>query len=201
MTTVINTNPSVFNFDVDGYSDTTKLTQQNFITDKSKFIATMEVTLPMWFRAGDFALEDTIQFDFSKIGGGTFTTDNIQFANLRLSIVDSLPIDAKMQVYFADSTFQVLDSMFTDTQPQIPSAVVDTTTYKIISTSSKTSDAILDNVKIKKIKNTKWALVKASLSTFQYKQNTGLRVKFYNSYKLKYQLSIKAQVKVTDKNF
>ena len=80
-------------------------------------------------------------------------------------------------------------------QPQIPSASVDNSTSIVTSPTAKVSDASLDNAKIIKIKNTKWALVKASLTTAQYAQ--GLKVKVYSSYKLSFNLYIKAQVKVT----
>lgn len=199
MTNVINTHPSVFNFTTSGYSDTSNLKQQNFISDTSKFKATIEVTLPMWFRAGDFSMQDTIAFNFSNIlgNGGTFSSDNIQLAMLRLAVNNGLPIDVKMQVYFADSAYHVLDSLYTSTLPQIPSAMVDNSTSIVTSPTSQVSDASIDNAKILKIKNTKWALVKASLTTAQYVQNPGLKVKIFSSYKLGFNIYVKAQVKVT----
>jgi hypothetical protein len=201
MTTVINTNPSVFNFTASGYSDTANLSQLNFIEDTSKFKATIEVVLPLWFRAGDFSLEDTIDFDFANIlGGGKFSSDVIQLALVRLSVDNGLPIDVKLQVYFTNSLYQVQDSMFTDTQPQVQSGVLDNN-FKVVQNTKKVNDVSFDNVKIKKNINTKKALVRASLTTTQYAQNPGLKVKFYKSYELGFNLYVKAQVKLTNKNF
>jgi hypothetical protein len=149
----------------------------------------------MWFRAGDFSLEDTVAFELPNIQGG-----DIQLAMVRLAIDNGLPVDVKMQVYFADSTFHVLDVMFSDTLPQIPSGVISNTTFKVTSSTSKINDVSFDNVKINKIKKTKWALVKASLTTTDYATKPGLKVKFYDSYKLGFKLYVKAQMKITIKN-
>jgi hypothetical protein len=202
MATVINTSPSVFNFTAGGYSDTANLLQQNFIADTSKIKATIEVTLPMWFRAGDFSLQDTIALDFANLlGGGSFNSDNIQLAMLRLFVDNGLPIDVRMQVYFVNSSYQVLDSLFTGAKPQIPSASVDNITGKVTSHDTLSSDGLLDNAKMLRIKDTKWALVRASLTTAQYATNPGLKVKFYKSYQLAFKIYFKAKVIVSDKSF
>ena len=200
MTTVINTNPSAFNFTAAGFSDTVKLSQLNFISDTSKFKATIQVTLPLWFRAGDYALQDTIAFDFANIlGGGKFSSDAIDLAEVRLTVDNGLPIDVKMQVYFVNSAYQALDSMFIDNQPQVQSGVLDNN-FKVIQNTKKVNDVSLDNGRIKKIKNTKWAIVVASLTTTKYTTNPSLKVKFYKSYKLGFKLFVKAKVKVTNNN-
>jgi hypothetical protein len=199
-TTVINTNPSVFNFTAAGYSDTTKLSQQNFIADSSKFKATIEVTLPLWFRAGDFSLKDTIDFDFANIlGGGKLTSDAIDFAMVRLTVDNGLPIDVKMQLYFVNSAYQVLDSLFTDNLPQVQSAKLGPD-FKVTEATQKVNEASLDNTKVKKIKDTKWALIKASLSTTDYITKPAQKVKFYKSYKLGFKVFVKAKVKITNDN-
>ena len=194
MVNIISTNPSAFNFTADGYSDTTNLKQTNFLADTSHFKATIEVDLPMWFRAGDFSLQDTIGFDFSKISGGDLS---VQLAMIRLAVNNGLPIDVKMQVYFADSLYHVIDSMFVSNLSQIPAAAVDNVTSKVTAPTSNVSDVTLDNAKVLKIKNTKWALVKASLTTAQYLQNPGLKVKIFSSYKLGFNLYFKVQLKIT----
>jgi hypothetical protein len=202
MTTVINTSPSSFNFTAGGYSDTLKLSQQNFIADTSKFKATIEVTLPMWFRTGDFSLQDTVAFDFANIlgSGGKLNSDAIQLAMIRLVIDNGLPIDVRMQAYFTNSSYQVIDSMFLDNLPQIPSAAIDNVTAAVTGSTNKESIASLDNVKIRKIKDTKWIVIKATLATTNFKTNPALKVKFYKKYKLGFKLYVKAQVKITNKN-
>lgn len=200
MAEVINTDPSRIDLTVSGYSDTTvHLTQ--FISDTSNFRATLEVNLPMWFRAGDFAFEDTVSFDLQNlIGIKNFTPEMIRDVFMRLVVDNGMPLDVKMQVYFADASYQVLDSMFTDNTPQVPSGVLNAN-YRVVQKTQKVNDVEIDNAKISRIKDTKWAFVKAAITTTQYTQNPTLKVKFYSDYTLHFELYLKAVVKITDNNF
>ncbi len=202
MTTVINTSPSAFNFTAAGYSDTLKLSQLNFIEDTSKFKATIEVTLPLWFRTGDLSLQDTVAFDFANIlgSGGKLNSDAIQLAMIRLAIDNGLPIDVRIQAYFTDASHQFIDSLFLDNLPQIPSAIIDNVTLAVTGSTSKESIASLDNAKIRKLKNTKWIVIKATLATTDFNTKPALKVKFYKKYKLGFKLYVKSQVKITNNN-
>lgn len=200
MTDVINTDPSKIDLTVSGYSDTT-VHKTQFITDTSTFKATLEVNLPLWFRAGDFAFEDTVAFDLQNlIGIKNFTPQMIKDVFIRLLVDNGMPLDVKMQVYFADSGYHVLDSMFTDNAPQVASGVLNAD-YRVVQKTQKVNDVDINNAKFVRIKNTKWALVKAAITTTQYTQNPTLKVKFYSDYSLHFELFLKAAVKITDNNF
>ena len=200
MSDVINTDPSRIDFTVSGYSDTT-VHQAQFITDTSNFKATLEVNLPLWFRAGDFAFEDTVAFDLQNlIGIKNFTPEMIKDVFIRLVVDNGMPLDVKMQVYFADSNYHVLDSMFTDNAPQVASGVLNAD-FRVVQKTQKVNDVEIDNAKITRIKDTKWAFVKAAITTTQYAQNPTLKVKFYSDYSLHFELYLKAAVKITDNNF
>lgn len=200
MADVIKTDPSKFDLTVSGYSDTTSH-QIQFITDTSNLKATMEVNLPMWFRAGDFAFEDTVAFDLQNlIGIKNFTPEMIKDVFMRLVVDNGMPLDVKMQVYFADAGYQVLDSMFTDNTPQVPSGVLNAD-YRVVQKTQKMNDVEIDNAKISRIKDAKWAFVKAAITTTQYAQNPSLKVKFYSDYTLHFELYLKSVVKLTENNF
>ena len=94
----------------------------------------------------------------------------------------------------------MLDSLFTDTNPQIPSGVLNAQ-YRVVQSTNKVNDVQMDNAKFARINKTKWALINAAITTTQYSQNPTLKVKFYSNYKLHFQLYMKASLKITENNF
>lgn len=127
----------------------------NFITDTSEVVINANLTLPMEGYVDDYALQDTLTVNLEVDDTGIISIDEVV---LRMQVENSLPLGARIQLYFLDSTAQqnVIDSLFLTQQEQeiFPAGEVNTSGF-IISPTSRTSDITIDNAKYEKIKYAK----------------------------------------------
>ena len=162
----------------------------NFITDNSTMDLGVSVTIPLDIKANGFALEDTISFDFESEFGTNI--DIIDTFRLSIETENEIPLVAILQVYFTDSSYIRLDSMFTDNPTFLdpPDIGVDgkATNPGINTNHIEFSSATLEN-----IKSAKFILVKVSINT----PNTGTGYfKFYSDYGIAFRLSAKVDMRI-----
>lgn len=86
---------------------------QNFITYDAALWCDAKLRLPLYGWGNDFTFTDTTDADLDNIlGVDSADAENIKQVDLRLIVDNGLPIEAKIQVYFADTNNNVLDSLF-----------------------------------------------------------------------------------------
>jgi len=163
----------------------------NFISDDSRMIVNAEIILPLEGYANNYAINDTINdIDLLFDEDGVVSMDNI---NLRFQTENSFPFDLGLQVYFLDSTQQqnVIDSLYDEQDGLLilTSGTVDGTGI-VISSTTKTSDAILTNEEYEKIKFAKSIQIKASILTSGADQNPSQSVKFTNENALSIKIGV-----------
>jgi hypothetical protein len=159
-------------------------TGQNFILDTSKFAVDMEVTLPLYGTAKNFVLNDTVDFTYSNL-------QNIQSLMIRTTLENGFPFDTKFQIYFADNSFHILDSLVYTDPLLMPSAAVDPVSGKVTSSVVKTTDHTLDRSRILKIMNAKKLILRAGITS---SNNGNTNVKIYSDYKFNVNLGAIAKV-------
>lgn len=171
----------------------------DFVADTSIIKGNMKFTLPLYFKSKGFEAIDTIDLDIaSNLGSNSSKINELYF---RLSAVSTLPIDAELQILFADKKYRVLDSMYNATDKAnkvnyifkagtLNNGKVTNATTKVtpITISNKNNDKRLESFKL-----TKKAIVKMKCIT---PQNGEKSVRFYNNYRLKitFGMQIKAEV-------
>ncbi len=133
---------------------------KNFVTDESKFSVDARLELPMEGKISYFKYRDTLEFHFENI-------DAIDVTNFRLYVENAFPIDGWMQVYFADTAYNVVDSLILNPQDRLFSAatVGPPPNYYTISNGVTSRNFIVSHEKIEKISNTKWIIVDGKLSS------------------------------------
>ncbi len=168
----------------------------NYITDKSSIAVGVEVTLPIDFKARGFVFEDTISLDFEGQFGNKF--DMIESLGVTLDITNGIPLEADIQVYFTDSSYNILDSMFIDDGNFLESA--------ILAPDGKHTISVLKSNKIEyvaasleKIKGGKFARIRASLNT-PIPATGSEYFKFYSFYEIKFIIGASASLRVNPKN-
>jgi hypothetical protein len=195
---VIKTEPGKLKFIADAYTDTILKTPGNFIIDTSKFIADLNVNLPLWLRAGNFALEDTMEFNLKDMFGNTALIDTLV---LKLDVDNGLPMDLGIQVMFTDSNYNVLDVLYDPSfLPQVRSGKLDAG-FRVNQETGKTSWSTFGSIgpaKVKRIENAKFAIISASITTTDFNTDPDLKVKFYSDYKLDFKLAVKARLRVNE---
>lgn len=94
-------------------------TSYNFVTDSSYISLTADAELPAWFKIIDFALQDTLPLSLPP------DTSLVQKAEFKLLMDNAFPLYGRVQLYFVDAGYHVLDSLVTSGGDIIKEAPVD----------------------------------------------------------------------------
>jgi len=142
---------------------------KNFVCDNSKFSIDARLELPMEGRIAQFGYKDTLEFHFDNI-------DAIDVTNFRLYVENAFPIDGTMQVYFADTAYNLIDSLISNPMDKIFNAATlgPAPSYYTIANGISTKNFYVDHDRIARIAKTKWLIVKANLSSKPDGQNIRL---------------------------
>jgi len=166
----------------------------NFVSDESKMDIDIEFILPVWFRS-DLALSDTIELDLGDVGEDA---DMIKQGNVLLTVKNGLPINIELQVYFVDSLYAPVDTLFgVNQQPLISAGILDNN-YIVQYPGTKTSLVQYTSDEIKKLETVRYAIIKAGLKTPQYDSNVD--VKFFDYYKVDFKISVDVDFKINTKD-
>jgi len=125
----------------------------------SKFKIDKELQLPLRGLAFNFFVQDTADFSFGAIAG------NVQKALFRIATVNSFPVDGKIQLYFVDDNYVVLDSLVSNSDSKIITAAPIDDTGKSIGITTKTLDLELDETRFTRLKDSKKILVRAYIAS------------------------------------
>jgi len=161
----------------------------NFVIDTSRISMQLAVEFQIFAAVSKFIIEDTVDFEFDK------NIENIDHLLFRINTTNGFPLNASIQVYFADKYFHVLDSLITDPDQTIMQGapVGGPPEYRVTSTVHKMTDANLTSDRIKNILDAKKMILRAGLST----SNEQL-VKIYSDYTIQIQLGTIAGIKIVN---
>lgn len=135
---------------------------KNFALDTSKVRLNAQIEIPIYGRIWDLNIRDTAKFDLNDLVGGS---DNLKSVEFRMSTSNGLPLGAKLQVYFTDSNYVIMDSLFAQGDiikagiPGPPPA------YKITQKTLKNTNVVVDNTKLQKIKSAKNSIIVIQIAT------------------------------------
>ena len=169
----------------------------NFLTDESRIDVDFEFLLPFWFKADSFALEDTMDMDLSNISEDLDIIDKI---TVTLEVSNGLPLDIDFQIYFLDSLYNPVDTLFAEnSRPVISSGIigVDNT---VIAPGVKTTSVTLLNSDIMNLETVRYAAMRAGLKTPTI-DNVLTDVKIYNDYKVDFTMSVGVDIKANSNDF
>ncbi|MDY6800313.1 MAG: hypothetical protein SVU94_03705 [Bacteroidota bacterium] len=157
----------------------------NFVTKESKIEVDLEFVLPLWFKANNIALQDTIEMDLSGINEDA---EMIEKINLVLQVFNGLPVDIDFQIYFMDELYNPVDTLFDQgSQPIIAGGQINTE-YKVTDPTRKVSVVEYFKQDIEKLEVVRFAYIRAGLKTSAFDDD--ISVKFYDYYNVDFNLSI-----------
>ncbi len=101
-----------------------------FITDTSNVKTTIRMNVPLWFKSSTYTRADTIAFDYNgdiDDDEDESLSDKLEKLTVNFNVENGLPFDLKIQVYFTDADYNVVDQLFSSDSeiPFIESAVLD----------------------------------------------------------------------------
>ncbi len=190
------TSPKTFSYNIIAKSNPAGPTgPYNFVTDSSKFNVDFEIVLPLWIKANDIVLSDTTDLDIEKEIGDFI--DYINYFRITMEGSNGFPMEAGLQVIFTDSAYTVLDSLFLGSPIVLNPAMVDS--YGKVTRSVQFKKIVeFSKEKLSGIKNTKRAIVRATLNTSNI--GSGQYVKFYSYYIIDFKLSVKTNVTINSRD-
>ena len=168
----------------------------NFVTDESQFKVFSELYLPFYLRAKGLSLRDTIDLDMSDIIGED--QEEIKKLTTKFKTINGLPADVDFQVYFLDSTYQMVDTLFNDNdRPVIESASTDSE-GKVTDLTEKISEMSFYENEINDLSRVRNAVFEASMKTSDFSADK--KVKFYSDYTFKFRMNIETKINLNLNN-
>jgi len=160
---------------------------QNFAIDTSKIRLDIEAELPLSGSAWNFILQDTIDFDMGK------DVDKLEWVLFKINTTNGFPIDVNMQLYFADSLGNKLDSLLTPMEQVICSGIVGPAPdYRVTIPTHKYTFARLNENKLEHLGNTKKLILCARLATAN--ASTSI-IKLYSDSDIDVKIGVQVQIK------
>lgn len=159
----------------------------NFVIDTSRISMQLAVEFNIFAAVRKFIIEDTVDFEFNE------NVENLDHILFRINATNGFPLNASVQIYFADKYYNVLDSLITDpNQTIIPGAPVNgSPDYRVSASAHKMTDANLTSERIQNILDAKKMILRAGIST----TNEQL-IKIYSDYALQIQVGTIAGIKL-----
>jgi hypothetical protein len=192
---ILKENPTHIKFGSRGLSNPNSTDYQNatynFVTENSQFRVNSELYLPLHLRAEGFSMKDTVELNMNDIIGDS--TD-ISELTAKFKTINELPADVDFQVYFLDSTYAMVDTLFDeDDRPVIKSAATDDN-GEMLSATEKISEMTFYKDEISDLSKVRNAVFEAGLSTDDFSADTTKKVKFYSDYSFKFRMSVETKV-------
>lgn len=161
-------------------------TTRNYLTDTSRIGLEVLLRLPFEGHASDFHLIDTIDFNFEGV-------DELESGLIKLNSENGFPVDVIIQIYFANSAYQVIDSLFDSNvnREVIKSAQVNTN-GRVNQSTISSQEILVNRERLKNLTNGRYAIIDAEVNTLDYQDSTN--VAFYSNYRLDVNLGVKAKI-------
>jgi len=161
----------------------------NFLADTSQLSVRLNVEVPLYGRASNIRLLDTLDIDLGDIDESTF--DSTYFL---VRAVNELPVSMALQFYFADSRAVVADSLFSAPTPFVAASRV--TTAGDLQAAGQTNLRIaVPTARLSQLLKARKLIILAVLNTAREGASQP-DVKFRANYRLEVNLALQARLKV-----
>lgn len=160
---------------------------RNYISDTSAIGLDVSLNLPFVGFANGMVMQDTIDFEFEN-------ADGLESGLIRTRVENGFPIQGELQLIFTDENYVPLDSLYPNGQEvTIPAAPVGMNGFSSGKANS-VKDTEIKNERLKKLVDSKFAILRAELQTTNGNQAAPDTVKFLPEYKLDISIGIKATI-------
>jgi hypothetical protein len=164
-------------------------TPLNFFSDTSSFYSDLRVKLPLYGHFDHLTLQDTFDLVINK-------PEELEWLLFRTNIVNGLPLNALVQLYFTDEFYNIKDSLTGNDRILIEEAPVDPATHLPYPGMYGVKDTsfYMNLERMENLKNVKKVLVKAVMNSSEGGQ---VNVKLRADQTLKVNLSARTKLRKT----
>ena len=178
---ILGAGPVLVDYDMDAVPNPDQDTSvRGFMTDSSQFRVQVEVELPIYGKTKGFVARDTFAVDFDAYG-------DAKYVEFKLVAENQMPLQMDLQLFFADASGQVLDSLFQSLEGVVDAAPVDM--EGIVTEEAKTVTIIpLEAEKFNNVKAAKQLFMEISFSSYN---DGGTPVKIFADQNLNVRMGMK----------
>ena len=156
----------------------------NFVLDTSRISLDVKIEIPLYGKALHFVLHDTTNVN---IGDSINNETGINKVTLNINSENGFPFDIDLQIYFADSLGNIVDSVFQDTDNILLAADVSPAPeYRVIEKKHNIKRVILNDSQIQSYNKAKKIIMSIGASTTNSGQDV---VKIYSDYSVDIEVS------------
>lgn len=180
----------------------------NFILDTSMISCDATVILPLFGSVDGYRFADTLDIDLGEglgLGEGSINTDDVTSALFRVITDNGLPIETAFQIVFLDSTYSVVDSLFTgqDAVLLLAAGLVDHTLAeshpdhgRVLFPTRRITDVFMSRTRLDELLDGDVSHMIIRLIGSTSSASNGELVRFYPEDRLKVQLSAKVETEI-----
>ncbi len=178
---ILGAGPQFIYYDVDAITNPDRnQAVRGFITDQSQYDVQVEAELPLYGRTNGYAVEDTIDWNFSDF-------EDVKSVEFKIISENELGVGIALQGYFVDEAGVVLDSLFESQKFIVDAAPVDDS-GNVISKTKKITFAPFAADRLEKIKAAQYILLNAFFVT---SNNGDTSVRVLNTQKFEVRMGMK----------
>jgi len=182
---MINQAPSYFTIDMDINLNQGPKKYDNFLTDSSFFEIVSEINLPLYGTLKNYNYE-------VYLGVDSLDMEMIELIQLNLLAENSIPLDMNVQIYLADSSRNVLDSVVESTSMLFKASETDTS-GKVVKMTKSLTKIIVSNDKIASNPDLTQFIIKMTASSAD---KASKDIKVYTSNRLDLKVSLFVKLKI-----
>lgn len=162
----------------------------NFAQRNSAVEVIAEIELPFWGYSDHFTIIDTVEVPFDEAAD---FADNIERGLLRINTVSHFPVDGLLKLYFADSAYNVIDSVLTDGSFIIRSGVVNAD-GKTVEATQTNNDIELDTAKINSLFDSRYLFIASDITSTD---DAGRNIKLYTEDNIEIRIGLRVKLKAS----
>ena len=140
---------------------------------------------PDWAIVEFIILQDTVNFDFSSSFDETEYIEKLLF---RLNSWNSFPVNTNFSLYFAESSYVIVDSINVSLEPGEVN-----NEGEVVSVTAKTQDFIFEESRIEGLENVNFIILIGEINNFQPDSSF---LKYYPDCFIKFQLGVQAKLSI-----
>jgi hypothetical protein len=187
---IISGQPSKFIVEFNGSMNPSGKSNENFMMNNSALDLTVEVDVPLAGSANNYSFQQDQEFSLD-LGDEV----DLEYVVMRIFLENDFPVDLGLQVYFMNSTNQILDSLNDSGKLFLASSIVDGSGRTTTSTKAK-HDWKFTKDRLDNIRSADRIRIVYTINT--YKDGGGGQpiVKFYDDYELDVRLGVAAKISI-----
>ncbi|HCW07237.1 MAG TPA: hypothetical protein DGG95_07730 [Cytophagales bacterium] len=188
---LINFAPTKLFYQVSGHINQGLSSGNNFLADTSKMNVKLHVAIPLYGKASNIYLKDTVDLDLSNLD-----QTKIDSASLKATITNQLPLDGNIQFILTDANYVFIDSLLTASQTNIIKGSTVDANGELQSPGITNTFIPLQLNTISDIFKAKKIIIKTRLNTSKSSAGVAVDVKFKSQYKIDFHLGLKTTLKL-----